>query len=445
MSFRWRYRSTLIALLTVFAGLVWAIAYVTTQTQYFFTSIVLVLVTVVLVVSLIYLWERQLRILSNFFESAKQGDFTQGFTESGLGRELANELNNLSLHFQQSASAQRAEISLLTSIIRQAPIAIITFDNKGRVHIFNQAASVLLNIKAPSSVNEILIDGHTLLEILNQDVLEQNTIKISQDGIVLNLKFSVSSVFLLDSEQKVVTVENIGKQINQAEYEAWRSLIGVLTHEMMNSITPIVSLADNCKDILNHSSLFEALDNTLQRDLEDVQRAVATISNRSQGIMSFVDGYRRLSKVPQPKKESVGLQGLIQSVVALCGDAMSNKNIRYCSEVLPTDLKIFADHQLVEQILINLLNNAIDACEKNGQIKLRGKLQKSNVIVEIIDDGCGMDSHVLTQVFTPFYTTKRTGTGIGMSLVRQIMYAHGGQVTLSSERNRGTKVSLVFQ
>lgn len=444
MNFRWRYRASLLLLLGMFSLVLFAIFNVFNKPAYFFTFVVLLSIAVLLVVALVYLWERQLHLMEVFFLGAKHNDFTQGFSKNALGRELADALNTLANKFQQDMSGQRAEVALLTTIIRQAPIAIITFDTDGRIHIFNNAAAALLDIKAPGGVNDIVVDGTGLHNILSSTASKKNTVKITQDGIALNLKFSATKILLLDSEQTVVTIENIGREIHQAEYEAWRNLIGVLTHEIMNSITPIVSLADSCKDILSQEALLESSKDALAQELNDVRKGAEMIANRSQGIMNFVDGYRRLSKVPLPQKQVISLQRLFDDFELLYELKLAKKSIEFTIVVNPSDLKINADRQLIEQVLINLINNAIDACDEGGKICILAKLHKSNVLLEVDDNGCGMETQVATQVFTPFYTTKREGTGIGMSLVRQIMHAHGGQVALESTMNKGTKVSLVF-
>ena len=232
--------------------------------------------------------------------------------------------------------------------------------------------------------------------------------------------------------ERLYSIENLSGELSARESSAWRNLIRVLTHEIMNTLTPITSLAQTTVEMLDDPD-----------SAADIRAAIETIGRRSEGMIRFVSRYRELLHVPDPKAEDVSVLELLQNVATLLQPSM--EDIEISITVVPESLEIFADRQLIDQVLINLVKNAGDALAGTAEprIALAGKLNMGRVIVSVADNGPGIHEDDIDQVFIPFFTTKREGSGIGLSLSRQIMTAHKGDIALDSGPE-GTTFRLVF-
>jgi signal transduction histidine kinase len=229
--------------------------------------------------------------------------------------------------------------------------------------------------------------------------------------------------------------------------QAWQDLVKVLTHEIMNSITPVASLAKTAVDLVQDSQDKVNSNSPILSDLTDIEDAVQTVARRSDGLIQFVSSYRKLTKLPQPNKKPVSVQGLIQQSSTLARQSWSSKDIEFTHQVIPSELEVNVDADMVEQLLLNLLQNAEHAvadCEK-PQIQIKAQLNpRGHVLIQISDNGNGIPHDIGQKVFVPFFTTKTTGSGVGLALARQIMIAHGGTIKHDNNENKGTRFSLTF-
>jgi signal transduction histidine kinase len=232
-------------------------------------------------------------------------------------------------------------------------------------------------------------------------------------------------------------------ELEAREVEAWQNLIRVLTHEIMNSATPISSLAATAAELRaearKHPGETSAID--------DAHDAVETIATRSSGLVHFVDNYRRLTRLPKPSPRRCAAAELLDRAAQLMQPELAARGIALARSVTPRNLEINADPELLEQVLINLLRNAMDALGGTARPEIRLAAEIDNAghaVIAVHDNGQGMDEQVRQNIFVPFFTTKRDGTGIGLSLVRQIMRAHHGSVGVVSAPGEGTAVHLRF-
>jgi two-component system nitrogen regulation sensor histidine kinase NtrY len=242
----------------------------------------------------------------------------------------------------------------------------------------------------------------------------------------------VSEIRMSGDVERLYSIENLSGELTAREASAWRNLIRVLTHEIMNTLTPVTSLAQTATTMLDDPAA-----------AEDIREAVTTIARRSEGLMKFVARYRELLKVPQPDIGAVSVAEALQGVGALLSDELQAVN--FAIDVVPPSLEVQADSQLLDQVLLNLVRNAIDAMRETNspQLGLSGQLDYGRVVIKVTDNGPGIADELIEQIFVPFFTTKRDGSGIGLSLCRQIMTAHGGDIVVNSDAG-GTTVSLVF-
>jgi signal transduction histidine kinase len=235
--------------------------------------------------------------------------------------------------------------------------------------------------------------------------------------------------------------------LEEKELEAWQNLIRVLTHEIMNSITPIASLASTANRLLGNTSSNLEKYPELRESVQDVSQAITTIESRSQGLLKFVESYRKLTRIPKPEFEIVALRDLFSRVVPLMQAKFDERGIRFSQRIEPETLEITADLHLIEQVLINLLQNALDwtVTKPDGEVTLNASMgTTSRPIIQVIDNGPGIQKEALEKIFIPFFTTKPEGTGIGLSLSRQIMQMHHGSISAVSEGEKHTVFTLKF-
>jgi signal transduction histidine kinase len=224
-------------------------------------------------------------------------------------------------------------------------------------------------------------------------------------------------------------------------------LVRVLTHEITNSITPVTSLAKTAVEFVDDVVQKDKAGESLGEDLEDLRDAITTVARRSDSLMQFVDSYRQISRMAPPEKKRVRLGDLFESVGKLARAEWPDSRIDFSIDVMPTELDVYADRDLLEPVLLNLLRNAWQSTVniKTPKIVLQGRLNKrSNVVIEVSDNGPGVPDAIAKKIFVPFFTTKESGSGVGLALARQVMIAHGGFIRLSSNNAGGATFSLTF-
>ena len=323
----------------------------------------------------------------------------------------------------------------------------------GTVQLINNAAKKLLDrpalrtIQDLSSLSTELVD--TLLSIKTG---EHQLIKIDTEKEWLELAASATRFSLQNENYVLVSLQNIGAQLEEKELEAMQHMTRVLAHEIMNSITPIASLAGTAR--LHLEADDDPQNHTLSSEtFTDLRDALHTIEKRSQGLLNFVTSYRKIARIPRPDFQLILISDMFNRVVQLLESQAQSANISIETRVEPAALTVLADPDMTEQVLINLLKNAIEALEEHskgqpeghfeGHILLEGALnRRSKVVLSITDNGPGIPQEILDQIFVPFYSTKATGSGIGLSLSRQIMRRHGGKPACPIPKRRPNNVSF---
>jgi nitrogen fixation/metabolism regulation signal transduction histidine kinase len=261
----------------------------------------------------------------------------------------------------------------------------------------------------------------------------QRLVQTRLRDIPVELRVSVSEIRTEGEVERLYSIENLSGELSARESSAWRNLIRVLTHEIMNTLTPVTSLAQTTATLLEDPGAAQ----------DDIREAVATIGRRSEGLIRFVSTYRELLHLPTPDPEELDVASLFRDLAVLNQESLAGIDVQH--DVVPESLSVVADRQLLEQVLINLLKNAIDAVAGSDAptIRLSGRLDFGRTVLIVEDNGPGIPAAILDQVFIPFFTTKRDGSGIGLSLSRQIMTAHHGDMAIESSAD-GTAIKLVF-
>ena len=252
---------------------------------------------------------------------------------------------------------------------------------------------------------------------------------------------------LVGERYYLISFSDLKNEIEQKEIEAWHKLIRILAHEVMNSVTPISSLSETVQHMLTNSAgePITTEEFTIER-IHDIREAMGTIVRRSRGMLNFVEEYRKLTKLPAPNFEVFGVKELLDEVTALMKPQAEKAGVSLSAEVAQSKLALKADRKMVEQVLINLISNAIYSLEEqaDGQIALRSSVTEEHTLIYVQDNGRGIPENILPSIFIPFFSTRKNGSGIGLTLSKNIMKLHKGNITVQSQEGKGTTFQLTF-
>lgn len=438
-----------IAAITLTLFLMFQLAY---SGAFSLTVSLIFILAVVQVVSFVKYLNKTHEEIQNFFEAIKNNDFSEPYTnneEGSYNRYLREQFSFVLQKLRKSKLTRDERYQYLTTIVQHAGIGLVTFNENGDIQIMNIAAKRLLkidtikNIEELSSISDILVDNFRKLKTGGRDL-----IKIDLGGDIRQLSVYAIELSLGNEHFKLISLQNIQTELEENEMEAWQKLVRVLTHEIMNSVTPISSLATTVEaDIINRLDQSKDKCEIDKEDLEDIHLALQTIQRRSEGLIRFVSDFRSLTHTPQPKFELVEISGFFDQIWMLMKSDLETNNVDFNYDVNPENLTVNIDPELIQQVLINLIKNAIQALEERPQKQiemLAFQDEKNRVIVLIKDNGAGIDEEAQSKIFIPFFTTKKNGSGIGLSLSRQIMRQHNGSISVKSKVNEGTEFSLRF-
>jgi nitrogen fixation/metabolism regulation signal transduction histidine kinase len=389
--------------------------------------------------------------ITKFLESIRYSDFSSSFThDNRLGKsfkELNTAFNSVADAFRKERGEKEEHLNYLNTVVQHVTTGLLSFDHEGKVGLVNSAAKKFLNTPQLRNINEILAVNVNLYKQLKElNPGEKTLMRVSSD---LNLSINATELKLRGHTLKLVALQNIHSELVSKEVEAWQNLTKVLRHEIMNSITPIASLtgtlneilAEDLKRIDNHG--YE-IDNETLADLEE---GLQTIENRSKGLIKFVDAYRDYTSIPKPKFGLIKIEELFEHICQLLKREFKEIGIEFKSTIFHNNMEITADRELIEMVLINLLKNAKEALKgyEDPKIELIARIDgQQRVMLEVKDNGPGIISEAQDKIFIPFYTTKKAGSGIGLSLSRQIMQLHHGFLSVKSEPNVYTIFTLGF-
>ncbi|MDO9510931.1 MAG: HAMP domain-containing sensor histidine kinase [Bacteroidales bacterium] len=435
----------LIAVICVFAFLI-------QRNEYLFSSAVLGLLILIMISELIFYIERTNRRLRNFLDSIRYADFSSSFSENKTGKsfnELDEAFNNVIVEFKKHRTDKEEQYNYLNTVVEHISAGLIAFNEDGKIKLYNMAAAGLLGLSNPKSIQDLIRvhpDFPNLIQ--NMDPGDKSLLNYSLNDEMIQLSIHATRFKLRQQKFTLISIQNIHAELEEKEVESWQKLIRVLTHEMMNSITPISSLAGTINDILLDKSgdacVIRQLD---EEDTENICNALQIIGKRSQGLLNFVELYRNLTRIPKPVFQYFELSQAFENIQQLLSVQLKDNNIRFSVESTPSDLRLLADPDLLDQVLINLIMNAIDACKSSLSPHIHIKafqIRNNRCIIEVSDNGTGITEDIVDKIFIPFFTSKPQGSGIGLSLARQIMHLHRGKITAHSKPGKGTVFTLYF-
>ena len=388
------------------------------------------------------------RKLTRFLESVKYSDFISGFTsDNKLGksfRELNTAFNEVLEAFRKARSEKEEHMQYLNTVVQQVRTGILSYDGEGNIQLMNANAKKFMGVHSIKKIDELSLKNPRLFQALKEVLPGKSTLYKNND---LLLTIQATEVRARGNTVKLVTLQNISFELQQQELEAWQNLTRVLRHEIMNSITPISSLTSTLREILDHDLIKREENYELKNEgAEDLREGLNTIESRSKGLIKFIDAYREYTSLPQPKLKTVKVKDLIEKVAQLLKPELKKTSINFTYSFDSEYLSIQADEEMIEQVLINLVKNAMEALAQNdsGSIELNGNYADGAVLIEVKDNGPGIIKEAMNKIFIPFFTTKKTGSGIGLALSRQIMQMHNGSLSVESEPEVMTVFTLRF-
>jgi two-component system, NtrC family, nitrogen regulation sensor histidine kinase NtrY len=389
------------------------------------------------------------RKLTRFLESVKYSDFISGFaSDNKLGKsfkDLNIAFNEVLEAFRKARSEKEEHWQYLNTVVQQVRTGILSFDVDGYVQLINMNARKFMEVQNLKNISELKEINPKLYQTLI--AVEPGKGALYKGANEVYLTIQATELRIRGNDVKLLTLQNIQPEMQKQELEAWQNLTRVLRHEIMNSITPISSLTSTLKDILTYDLTQKENHYELKQEgAEDLKEGLSTIENRSKGLIKFIDAYREYTSLPNPKIKMVRLKDTIEKVSMLMRQEMKKHNIRFHHECSSEYLTIQADEEMIEQVLINLLKNAAEAISSSPDphIELVGRYDGSHIKIEVTDNGPGIIPEAIDHIFVPFYTTKKSGSGIGLSLSRQIMQLHHGTLTVESTPEVKTVFTLRF-
>ena len=425
-----------------------------------FSSIGIVVLIILQVFFLIRYVNNTNYSLVKFLDALKTEDYSVYFSPSKKGDSFAKVYDDFNLiikKFKRNKIEKEAQYKYFKYILEHVNLGIISIKKEdlykrqadSEILFLNRAACEIL--QQPKHKYWHRIASHLPWfenEIKSLSNGGKSLVDFGDDIERKQLSLEVLEIQLLNAPYLIIAFQDIRSEIEQKEIEAWHNVIRILAHEMLNSFTPVSSLASTIK------TLTEADNNELvqlkeldEEDIHDINMAATTIKRRSDGLLDFVKDYRTISNIPIPKLESVNVKSFLSEIHLLMSTAALKAGVNISLLPIPANAMVRMDKKLIEQVMINLINNSTYALQetKDPLIKLSCKVDQNKTVIMVSDNGKGIEEKILNQIFIPFYTTKKHGSGIGLSLSKNIMKKHGGNLLVSSEVGVKTTFSLIFK
>ena len=427
------------------------VVYVLFQTHFWLVSFWLGLLLIILFVELLRYIERTHREMENLVIAIRQGDFSSSYHRrpAQKGHMLSEAFNQLVKTFQALRQEKESNHQYLQNIVEQVSVALLCVDEKGKIELINRAATELFQLAFLKKLEDLKqIDEELFARLSEIEAGDRTLIRVIIRQQLLQLSVQATAFRMKGKYYKLLSMQDFRSELEEQEVSSWQKLIRVLTHEIMNSVIPISNLT-----AISHQMLISEKDGkpTLnfleEEEVEDLHGSLLTIEERTQGLVNFVKAYKSLTQISQPQFREVEVEALFRRLKSLFKPRLQEKGIFWEQAIVPEQLSLKADFELLEQVLINLLNNAIDALEgvMHPKLSLKAYLdERDQRIIQIYDNGSGVDEEAVEQIFIPFFTTKTSGSGIGLSLSRQIMRLHKGNISVQSEKGGGTTFKLSF-
>lgn len=408
--------------------------------HYYFSTLFVCCMILVVSISLYAMQLKSVGMMQRMISSIQFADFSISFkssTKEKIFRNLAGDMDMAIQVFRERLYNLEIDHQYYNTLLSTIDSGLLVINKKGTIQWINQAAKAEFgksDLKHIDELRDVHVELPAVLAHLNPGdikVVHVDKKEFSHELIITGISFSIQGKELL-----LVSLKNIHAVLEKNEIEAWQKLIRVLTHEIMNTIAPIISLSETVTDRVTEQGMTE-------KNGSIALQAMQTIHRRSKGLLEFVENYRKLTRIPTPVLIHFGVEQLFADTERLFGK-QENVQIRYRIE--SSGLSLLADRSMIEQILINLVKNACEARRPDQPltVNIDAFSREGIVYLSVHDNGTGISKEAIDKIFVPFFTTKPSGSGIGLSLCRQIMNLHNGSISVSSEEGCGTRFLLRF-
>lgn len=418
------------------------------QKHYMIITLITIAISwVVEIILLFYFNNKVARELKYFLQTFQYKDSSIKFAnpkEYKAFKGLYNEFDRIIEAFQEVKLEKERELNFFKLAAEHAGVGLLAFSKAGEIKLINNAFADLFSANKEKNINRFLDLDSTFTEFLNKSNPGKEVLKLMVNNQLRHIAAKVVSFRYEDEEFKLIAFQDIKNEIDQTELDAWQKLIRILRHEIHNSLSPITFLSSGLAQQIEDE---KAKRENIKSDvLINIQEGLKVIRKRSIGLSEFVENYKRLTNLPFPNIQPVSIKKFLGYIESLFKDECFDKNISLSFDTALNDSILLIDEKLIEQALINIIRNSIEAIHgiENGTICLRfSEIDKSQILT-ISDNGRGIPSDLLENIFTPFFTTKKNGSGIGLSLSKQIMRLHNGTLTVTSSLSYGTTFTLKF-
>lgn len=387
--------------------------------------------------------------VEQFVESIQYRDFSRNFNVSQAPedlKQLRKGFNEINTAFKVISKEKETQYQYLQKILELVDTGILSYETEsGEVVWMNESLKRMLVLPYLKSIHSLQRRDEGLYQqVISLKPGKNHVATVHQEKNTFKILLSATAFQTEGKKYHLVAFQNINEALDETESKAWQKLLSVMTHEIMNSVAPISSLADTLKNRLHESVQY--LDNS-NGVVEDLEVGINTIKRRSEGLLKFAEVYRNLNKITTPNLKRVFVRDLFENMHNLMQPTLNQKGIEMEIILKDPELMLDVDTNLIEQVLINLIVNAIEAVKDAAQprIILSAVVSPSNkTAIKVTDNGYGMSEEVMNNIFIPFFSTKKNGSGIGLSLCKQIMMLHKGNITVQSVEGTGTAFSLQF-
>jgi two-component system nitrogen regulation sensor histidine kinase NtrY len=409
-------------------------------------AVYLGILILLLLLEFFYYADKLNRDLNQFFISILHDDFTSVFKERSRGRsfrELYGTLDEITLKFRLLRKEKEMRNQYLYSLIEQIKVGIISFEPDGMVHMVNKAFIEMLDLpslKNGTNLKDLDPDLFSILE--SGAAIEKQLLKRRVGDEEKEFSITSAGFKMEDRFYNLISVQDIREELDKRELEAWQKLIRVLTHEIMNSVSPIASLTGSLHDLVISSQ--DADQANLK---EKLGMGLEAIQERSEGLIKFTEAYQNLARIPSPTITEVKTKALTERIGILFKAQFETGRIRFSIDIDKAPESFKADIDLLEQVIINLIRNAVEAVEEKSDPEINLKIEArtdNKVLIGVKDNGKGIPADLLDRIFVPFFSTKEKGSGIGLSLSRQVVLMHGGSINVNSNSDKGSIFEIVL-
>ena len=414
------------------------------------TTLFALVVLILQVISLIRFHNQINRDLANFLIFLQENDTSLAFSKKRIERSfngLIYHLDKINQKLQHARIDRERQFQYLQAVVKQVDTGIIAYDQEGKVELFNGAAQELLGIRWLQQINSLKDLYPELAEsLIPVPRPTAAPIRITINGTNRMLALKSGSLRFNDRVIYLISFQDIKPELDAGELEAWRKLIRIQRHEIINSITPITTLTTAIKRRFKKGDVTRKPKEIKQDYIDDALSSIEVIEDRSRGLIEFVERFRSLTNVPELRIRKLQFKKLVENTLVLFYKDLKTRKITIQVNIDPESLMLNADEKLLEQVLINLLKNSIEAISQpGGQIRIKAYQDPHNhAVIQVIDNGEGIEAQALESIFIPSYTTKEKGSGIGLSISRQIIQMHNGTLSVRSDPGMETVFEIVL-